>query len=204
MADILLDEQAAPTTPASGQGVIYAESTASKLVYKDDAGYNWGYHRRVSVADQAPGAADAYITNSGLLIPSFGMQAGMVCFWTIGASKTAASTATAAWTVRIGSAQTTADTSRLVLTMGAQSAVADTGIITVMVTVRNVGAAGVLSGSVAAAGNHAAAVGFGNAVSANSSSYDNSAQQGLFVGLSVNCGASAAWTLTQCVGELLY
>ena len=38
MADILLDVQSAPSTPAAGQGVVYIDTTSKNLVVKDDAG----------------------------------------------------------------------------------------------------------------------------------------------------------------------
>jgi hypothetical protein len=38
MADILLDEQSAPSSPASGQGIYYVDSTVSKAAFVDDAG----------------------------------------------------------------------------------------------------------------------------------------------------------------------
>jgi len=204
MADILLDEQAAPTAPAAGQGIIWPDSTASKLIYTDDAGRKWGFHRNFSVADQAVAAADVYLTASGLLIPSFGVQVGTRIIWYVSAVKTAASTAAAIWTVRIGAAQAVGDTARITLTQGAQSAVIDNGIAQIMVTVRSVSASGIIVGSVAWSGHHAAAVGFGNGVSAAGAAFDNSALGGLFIGLSVNGGTAAAWTLTQVQGEIFY
>lgn len=206
MADLLLDVQSAPSTPSAGQGVIYLDTTSKMLWTKDDAGLYHGAYRRASVAAQGAGfASDTYVTNSGLLIPGFGMQAGMTFIWWISASKTAASTATPVYTVRIGSNQTTADTSRVALTSSAQTAAADVGLLTIMVTVRNVGASGVLQAHMSWSHN-AAAAGFAStdagAVEASGAGYDNSAQGGLYVGLSINGGASSAWTLTQCVSEL--
>lgn len=206
MADLLLDVQSAPSTPSAGQGVIYLDTTSKMLYAKDDAGLYHGTYRRAAVAAQGAGfASDTYVTNSGLLIPGFGMQAGMTFMWWISASKTAASTATPVYTVRIGANQTTADTSRVAVTGPAQTAAADVGLLTIMVTVRNVGASGVIQAHTSWSHNGAAA-GFCNndagAVEASGAAYDNSAQGGLYVGLSINGGASSAWTLTQCVAEL--
>ena len=43
MADLLLDEQSGPATPSAGQGVIFIDTTASILCFKDDSGL---YHAR--------------------------------------------------------------------------------------------------------------------------------------------------------------
>ena len=204
MADIVLDEQSAPATPSAGQGALYVDTTASRFIHKDDSGRNWGLNRNWSVADQAPAAnTDTYLTGSSLLIPSFGMQAGMRFIWYVAATKTAAATAAAVWTVRTGANQSTADTSRVAITQGVQSAVADQGIAQLMVTVRSVGASGVLRADVAWSGHHASATGFGNGAGAAGAGFDNSAMGGLYIGVSLNTGASAAWTITQIQAELL-
>src|SRR6266496_577815 len=132
MGDILIDNQAAPSTPASSKSVLWVDSTTKKgPLQTDDVGHHYGLLSRnqMTAASQAPAAAtDTYITNSGLLIPSFGMQVGQMYQWIIQLSKTAAGTAAAILTIRIGSNQTTADTSRLALTQAtAQAAVVDSG-----------------------------------------------------------------------------
>ena len=213
MADILLDVQSAPATPSAGQGVIYLDTTSKMLFTKDDSGLYHGAIRRAAVAAQGAGfATDTYVTNSGLLIPGFGMQAGMTFQWEISASKSGASTATPVYTVRIGSAQSTADTARLTLTGPAQTAIADIGSLFISVTVRSVGGAGVLQGTAfwshrgTAASTTVSGTGFANDVTGHvegtSAGYDNSSQGGLYAGLSINGGTSSSWTLTQCIGSL--
>jgi hypothetical protein len=207
MADILLDVQSAPTTPSAGQAVLYIDTTTKTLFTRDDAGLYRGQWVRAATAAQGAGfASDTYVTNSGLLVPGFGMQAGMVFMWQISGSKSAAGTNAPVYTVRLGAAQSTADTARITLTSSAQTAAADVGILTIMVTVRNVGASGVLAGT-ASWSHNAAAAGFAStdagAVEANSAAFDNSAVGGQYLGLSINGGASASWTLTQVVAELL-
>ncbi len=213
MADILLDEQSFPSTPSSGQGIIFIDSTASAMFVKDDAGLYHGQITRAAVAAQGAGfSSDTYVTNSGLIIPSFGLQAGMTFWWTISASKTGASTATPVYTVRIGTAQTTADTSRLALTGPAQTAIADIGTLNIMLTVRSTGASGVIQGTAwwdhrgTAASTTVGGVGFANDgsghVEGTSAGFDMSSLAGSYVGISINGGASASWTLTQVVGEM--
>ena len=201
MGDILLDEQTFPATPAAGQGILWFDSVLNLPFYVDDAGRKWGRSHRASVASQGPGfAADTYVTDSGILIPSFGFQIQTMFEWLLSASKTAAGAATPVYQIRIGAAQTTADTSRLTLTGPAQTAAVDIGICKIVVIVRSVNAAGVIQGT--AGWNHnGAAAGFANndagTVEATSAGFDNTALSGLFVGLSINGGASAAWTVTQ-------
>jgi hypothetical protein len=160
--------------------------------------------RNYSTADDATGfASDTYVTGSSLLIPSGGMVAGMRFVWTITAVKTAASTATPTYTIRIGANQSTADTSRLALTANnAQTAVTDKGILTVTCLVRNVGASGVIAGGSGWAAR-TGAVGFGSGSSAVSSTFDNSNLAGSYIGLSINGGTSSAWTINSVYAELI-
>lgn len=205
MADILFDTQAAPTTPAASKAILFVDSTTKKPACMDDTGRVVGVlSRNDATTSQGAGfAADTYVTNSGLLIPSCGMKAGMLLKWTITASKTAASTAAPVYTVRIGANQSTADTSRLALTTAAQTAVADNGILFVRVSVRNVAASGVIAGAVAWAKTQAGTAGFGGSIDGVAAGFDNSALAGQYVGLSINGGTSAAWTITSVAAELI-
>ena len=201
MADILIDNQAAPTTPAAGKSVIWVDSTSKRIVQTDEAGLRHGLlSRNASSASLTITAADTYITNSGILIPSFGMEAGQCFTWFLTATKTAAGTAAAIYTIRVGAAQSTADTSRLALTATtAQTAAVSSGVIQVICIVRNVGAAGVLAGGVGVQSNNA---GLGSGISGVSASYDNSAQGGLYMGLSINNGAAGSWVIEAATGKL--
>lgn len=203
MADILIDNQSLPSTPASGKSVLYVDATAKKFVQLDDAGNAHGtLARNSSTASQGPGfAADTYVTNSGLLIPNCGIQAGMVFRWYISLSKTGAGTAAAVFTFRLGSNQGTADTSLLALTSAtAQTAAVSSGLFVVSLGVRTTGASGVVAGGVGVATNTA---GLGGGVDGVSGSVNLASAGGLFLGLSINGGASAAWTLTSCTAELI-
>lgn len=211
MADILIDNQALPSTPASGKSVIFVDSTAKKLCQLDDTGRVIGWlARNDATASQGAGfAADTYVTNSGLLIPSFGMKAGMLARWTISLSKTAAGVAQAVVNIRLGSGQATTDTARLTLTQAAaeaQSALAASAILTVFCTVRNVGASGVIAGGFGFTQTYQAVAGnlaFGGGQDGVGAGFDNTAVQGQFLGLSINGGAAAAWTITACAAELI-
>lgn len=212
MARITLAEQTKPSTPSSGYGVIWPDSTAAKPFFTDDAGRHWGRSHNAATAAQGAGfSSDTYVTDSDLLIPSFGLQAKSTILWRVSASKTAAGVATPSYVIRIGANRTTADTARLVLTGPAQTAVADAGVLWVMLTVRTVGAAGVIQGTAwwnhrgTAASTTVSGVGFANDVTGHidgsSAGFDNSALGGSYVGLSIDGGASASWTLWQVHAE---
>jgi hypothetical protein len=195
MADILIDNQTAPSTPASGKSVLFVDSTTKKLVQTDDGGIRRGgfLSRNSSTAAQGLLATtEVYLTGSGLLVPSFGLDAGCTMVWYISVVKTGAGVAAPVWTFRIGPNQTTADTSRLALTStGAQVGTAMDGILTAMLHVRTSGASGVLDGS-----GGAGPANFGGGGSGASSAVDlTSTIAGQFVGLTVTTGASAAWTV---------
>lgn len=206
MADIFIAEQSVPATPSSGNMVLYADSSNSQWVQKNDAGIILGDMARATTAQIASHSADTYYL--GMQLPSFSMQAGMVFEWYFPVTKTAG-TAGPIYQIRIGANQTTADTSRLSITGPAQTAVADTGFVRVMVTCRNVGASGVLQGMVwlqhnlAATGLANTPAGF-SLVQGTSAAFDNSALQGQFIGLSVNPGTSGAWVVEQCLARCWY
>lgn len=206
MADIILDEQGFPSTPSAGKMVLFADSSNSQWVQRNDGGVYLGDMGKATTSQIASHSADTYYI--GLQLPSFSMQAGMTFEWVFPVTKTAG-TATPVYTIRIGSAQTTADTSRLAITGPAQTAVADTGIVRVQVVCRSVGVSGVLQGyawlqhNLAATGLANTPAGF-SLVQATSAGFDNTALQGQYIGLSVNPGASAAWVVEQAFVQCWY
>jgi hypothetical protein len=203
MAEIVMDEQTAPATPAAGQAIFWPDSTVSKFAYKDDSGRGFligGGLSNASSANQTANAADTYLTDSDLQVPSFGLQARTKLIWRISCSKTGAGAASPIFSIRLGSARTTADTARLAITGSLQTAVADVGYWTIMVVLRNIGAAGVLQGMLNLSHNLAATGFASNAagmVEATSAGFDTTTAVGLFFGLSVNPGALGVWTITQ-------
>lgn len=202
MADILIDNEAAPSTPASGKSVLWIDSTTKKFVQTDDAGLRHGQlSRNASTASTTISAADTYIANSGILIPSYGMEAGQCYRWWLTATKTALGTAQAIYTIRMGANQTTGDSSILALTATtAQTAAISSGIISIFIVVRSVSATGVVAGGVGVQSNNA---GLGSGISGVSSTFNNAAVAGQFVGLSINSGASGTWTVETCYAELV-
>lgn len=212
MGKILLASESAPSTPASGNGRIWVDSTAKILCCKNDAGLVSARSENASIAAQGAGfASDTWLTDSDILIPSFGVQVRSMFQWKVSASKTAAGVATPSYAIRIGSARTTADTARVTLTGPAQTAVADIGTLTIIAVVRSVGAAGVIQATAwwdhrgTAANTTTSGTGFANDstghVEATGAGFDNSALGGQYISLSLNGGASAAWTVTQVWAE---
>lgn len=201
------------STPASGDYVLGFDSTGGILAWKDSAGRMYGYTKNAATAAQGAGfASDTYVTNSDILIPSWGFQTKTIFRWALSCSKSAASTATPIYTIRIGSARTTADTSRLALTGPAQTAIADIGTLFIDVVVRSVGASGVIQGTAAwlhrgtAASTTVSGVGFANDttghVEGTSAGFDmTTGLAGNYIGLSINGGTSSSWTFTQCTAE---
>jgi hypothetical protein len=140
-----------------------------------------------------------YLTGSGILIPASGLLAGQVYRWYIGVTKTAAGTATPIWTFRTGAARTTADATILTITGTAQVATASGTLIIITCHIRAVGSgtSGLVVGSI-----NTGAASFGIGGNAVSSGYANNADAGEYMGLAVNTGAAAAWTVNSVMGEL--
>lgn len=203
MADFLIDNQSAPSTPSAGKSVIFVDSTSKRIAHTDDGGTHRGgtLHKNAAVAQQTGFAADTYLTGSSITIPSFGMQVSQLYQWKVGVQKTAAGTVAIAVTVRIGTNATTADTARLTLTQTvAQAATAAGSIFDIFVLVRSVSATGVIVGAFAPIGGSLA---FGSGIQAAGAAFDNSALGGNFIGLSLNGGASASYTIDSVVGWLI-
>lgn len=201
MADLFLDEQTVPTTPAAGSGILYIDSGNSKPAARNDGGTRMaiaGGVSQASAAAQTLNAADTYLTNSGLVVPSWGLVTDQIFGWRFSASKTAAGIAAPTYNIRIGSAGTTLDTARLTLTGAAQTAVADTGWFEIVAALRSAGATAVLVATLRVVKTAAAATGFSSAgyQIGTSAAFDSTTTVGgNFVGLSVNPGTAGVWTV---------
>ena len=131
--------------------------------------------------------------------------------WQISCSKTGAGVAQPVYTIRTGTLRSTSDTSRLALTGPAQTAVADIGTLIILVTVRTIGASGVIQGTAwwdhrgTAANTTTSGTGFANDstghIEGTSAGFDMTALAGSYISLSINGGASAAWSPTQVVAQ---
>lgn len=204
MADFLVDNEGVPATPAAGKSILFIDSTGKRFITLGDDGIARGtMAKNNSIASQAGFAADTYVTGSGLLVPSVGLQAGMMFKWFLSGSKTAAGVAAAAYIIRLGAAQSTADTALLTLNAAVQTAVVDNGTLLVTAILRNVGAAAILAAAAVWAKTQAGTAGFGGSIDGVSGAFDSTGKAGQFIGLSMNGGAAAAWTLTSVSAELI-
>ena len=153
-----------------------------------------------SVANQGAGfAADTYLTGSNITVPSGSLKAGSRYRLVFDVTKTAAGTATPTVIVRFGTGGSTADTALATLTFLAQTAAADDGRFTVEVTFRTVGSG--TSAVIQAVGtltHRLQITGLANlsspTVRATSAGFDSTVASSI-IGVSVNGGASAAWTV---------
>ncbi len=210
MADLLIDNQAVPSTPASGKTILFSEQGGKRLTYKDDSGRTYtigGAIRNWNTADVVANAADTYLTGSGLVVPTgLALQVGTTFRWRLVMTKTAAGVAAPIWVLRVGTAGSVADTARLTFTQVAlQTGAIDTGFVDIIAVLRNVGAAGILAGGLWL--NHVlAATGFStlttNVLQVTSSGFDTTVP-GTIVGLSVNPGSAGVWTHQVIQSEML-
>ena len=210
MADTKISALPAVTSPTDASEVPVNEGGTSKKVTLNQLTAYFeqrGRQTNASVANQTGFAADTYLTGSDVAIPSGRLQAKSMYRVRFNVTKTAAGTAAPVVNVRLGTAGTTADTSRATLTFGAQTALVDEGFVEAYVVFRTVG-----SGTTAVI----QAVGFfqkelntatglgptpNQHVTVTSAGFDSTVA-GLRIGISVNGGTSAAWTVNLVQAEL--
>lgn len=205
MADTKISALAAVGTPAGTDEFAVNQGGTSKKITLAQINAYTDPERTAIVAAQALGTGDTYVTGSRIVFPQAKLQAGSYYRCEMVITKTAAGVATPVFQVRTGTAGTTADTSRLSYTGVAQTAVIDTAYLVVLVTFRVVGASAVIASWLQFT-HDLAVTGFANAIrtyqgqAVSAAFASNTASMGL--GLSINAGASSAWTVQQCIAEL--
>lgn len=207
MADILLDTEAAPASPASGTMVLFPETTTLKYVSKDSTGRSETLPgvRNFSTAAQAYTTTEIYVTGSALTVPVHLLQAGAMCRWRVVVSKTAG-TGSPVWKLYKGTLGTTGDTNISTLTQAAAgTSVTDTAIYDIEAVLRNTGASGVMLFSLYM--THVLAItGFStlgaNVQQAAATAFDTTAAS-LIIGLSWNHGTAGAGNIEQITSELV-
>jgi hypothetical protein len=161
-----------------------------------------------STAVQTGFAADTYLSGSMISIPQGKVKVGTKYKCKFNVVKTAAGVAAPVITVRVGTAGTVADTARTTLTYAAQTAAIDEGEIEVECVVRATGAGattiiqaiGSLIHRLATTGLNVTAA--FTSVKNTGAAFDITGAN-LKIGLSVNAGASAAWTIDLVSTELV-
>lgn len=159
-------------------------------------------------------ATDTYVTGSRLVLPAAtgrgALKIGSVATFKVQATKTAAGAVAPIFTVRYGTAGTTADTAIAVATGMAQTAVIDLGVWVVTCLLVTVGSGTTATARAMLELSHSAAqaAGFGGpplqsaGVPAVGSGF-NSQTASAGLGLSVNTGTSAAWTISSVTSQLM-
>lgn len=205
MADICLDVQSPPATPASGQGVLFLDTTSKRLTVRDDAGFHRSIIHNFSTAQQAPAATTrTYIAGSAIAVASGKMQIGTCFRWRLNLTKTAAGSAASTFDICVGTAGTTADTARVSFTKPAGTAAADEGVVEIFAICRGpLSASGVFVGTFGLTHNLAAtghAVIPCVAVTTISSAFDVTVASSI-VGLCITTGASDVITIENVQAE---
>jgi hypothetical protein len=195
-------------TPASGVTAVYVDATTKLLSFKNDSGGVTPtslYLSNQSVTTPGAGfAADTYLVGSAIAIPAGYPKVGTQYRVFFDITKTGNGTATPIFTLRFGAAGTTSDPAVLTFTFAVGTAVIDTGLLEITTHFRTVGAgtsavvAGVASlrhGLAATGLTTTGASGHALIIPAPSGGF-NSTLANAIMGLSVNGGTSAAWTIT--------
>lgn len=159
-----------------------------------------------SLAAQSPFNADTYLNGSSLALPTGLIRAGSNFYWIFDAVKTAAGVAAPTVIIRFGTAGAIGDTARVTFTFAAQTGVIDRAIFEIWANFCSVGSgsAAVLAG-IARLHHQLAITGFNvttqnlQTLAVTSGGFDSTPANS-FIGLSVNGGASAAWTVTVVQG----
>ncbi len=205
MADTKVSALTATTTPAGSDELPIVQSLTSKKVTVSDLGKypGMGGSHAASISSQIGFATDTYLVGSDILLPA-GLQQRSIYRCQFNVSKTGAGVAAPQVLIRVGTAGSTADTARVTLTFAAQTAVADEGVIEVWVGFRAVGASatfqatGRLTHSLASTGLSNVPASIKNNLSTSFDSTIASTK----IGLSVNAGASASWTVNLVQAEI--
>jgi hypothetical protein len=164
-----------------------------------------------STTAQTPTAATlTQLAGSTITVPTAKLRIGTMFRWFFDITKTAAGTATSAYHVRIGTANTTGDTAVLTFTKPLGTAVIDTGIIEIHAVVRGpLSASCILAGvfemrhNLASTGhNTTPATATPATIITVSSGFDATAA-GLFVSLSCTTGSADAITTQVMMAEVI-
>lgn len=143
MADIQLDTQGIPATPAAGTGVLYFDSTNKEAILLDDvpAAKVLRTLSNANTADVTCSSVNTYLTGSSITVPPAKLRAAGAKFhWKLKMNKTNVGTAVGATvTIVFGPNGTTADTARVTFTFGTQSGAVDDGWMDIDCVVRSGG-----------------------------------------------------------------
>jgi collagen triple helix repeat protein len=149
-------------------------------------------------------AADTYLAGSKLAFTGK-VKVGTIIRWRFCMTKTAAGVATPVYSIRVGINGSVADTAQCTITGLAQTAATDTGWHQLELVVTAIGATGTMT--VTARLAHAnATTGLANAaqdqILQNTSAAFDMTVPAMFIGVSMNPGASGVWTFQSVAAEM--
>jgi hypothetical protein len=139
-----------------------------------------------------------YLTNSNLSTAH--IKAGTIATWYISITKTNAGTQAPVFTIRFGTAASTADSTLVTFTGSAQTAAVDTGMVMIRAIFRATGNGTAIISAHYNLTHNLASTGLANVPANNNAQLSgtfNSTTANSFLGLTVNSGASAIWTINQ-------
>jgi hypothetical protein len=193
-----------PTMNLGGSGASSSTYLRGDQIWATPGGTPVQYNQSVTL--QSGFAVDTYLTGSDIVIPNNSLKVGSRYHLIFDVSKTALGTATPIIYVRFGTNGSTADTARLTFTFLNQTAAADIGTFEVWVIFRTIGSgtSAVIQGS-ARCTHRLQITGLQNLPSptlqVTSSGFDSTIANSK-IGVSVNGGSSAAWTIKLVQAEL--
>jgi len=183
----------------TGTKFIVAGGTPTQALMANGSTRNISIFNNSTAPQNITAATVTYLTGSN--ISTANIKAGSIVNWNIAVLKTAAGVAPPVFTVRFGTTGTTADATLLTFTGSAQTAVADGGLFSIKCTFKTVGAGttAVLAGYYTLMHN-AQVVGLSVLpvnFSFQTSPGFNSTLTNAVLGITVDSGAAAAWTINQ-------
>lgn len=205
MATIVLDnEGSTPAAPAASKVIIYNDPVSLTPTFRTSVRVaTIGGIRNANTSAQAYTTAEVYIAGSALAIPAHLMQVGARFRWRFGLTKTAG-TGAQIFAIKVGTAGTTSDTTRVTFTqVAAGTSVTDTEVVEISAVVRSVGASGVISG-VLSMSHVLATTGFStlgaNVMSVTSAGFDTTVAASI-VGVTFNHGTAGAGNIEFATAE---
>lgn len=207
MADTKISALTAVTTPAGTDELAVNEAGTSKKLTLAQVN-TFCDPISMSSTSETGFAADTYVTGSALTVDPARLQAATFWRFLCEVEKTAAGIAAPVFSLRMGTAGSTADTAILTFTGGAQTAVIDRGRLEILAGFTSVGSgtsavvAGVLilQHTNSSTGLTTSGAAFPAPIKVTSSGFNSTTVTK--IGLSINAGASAAWTLACVQTEL--
>lgn len=188
-----------PNGSINGNSFVKTGGGATESLMANGTTRNISIFNNSTAPQSITAATVTYLTGSNISIAN--VKAGSVVNWDIAVLKTAAGVAPPVFTVRFGTTGTTADSTLLTFTGSAQTAIADGGLFSIKCIFKTVGAgsAAVLAGHYTLMHN-AQVVGLSVLpvnFSFQTSPGFNSTLANAVLGITVDSGAAAAWTINQ-------